>query len=251
MSPTKPNGNEITTTASTDPRDALLMQIHEQFAVNHTSTFGSLITLFAAMVVVLGAYGYYTIDLIKEKTDKTCASNVLIFVTSGCVVVFTIIAIISIYQGYKYRIEQLVIDNIRKHYDTKNEIFGKDEFDNGNIVPWTAQGKGLRTYLPGFYNLFSFISAVLIIVITVVTLFLTSNINPWYTFKDYAYCLIVTLILSLTFIICTWFHFFTKYDDKNEKKRKQKIRKKIKILIIRLHRKRLIIILSKKIKFKI
>ena len=49
--------------------DQLLMHIHEQFAVNHTSTFGSLITLFAAIIVVLGSFGYYTIELIKIPCD--------------------------------------------------------------------------------------------------------------------------------------------------------------------------------------
>lgn len=197
--PNKLTDTQENITCSTDHCDTLLMHIHEQFAVNNTSTFGSLITLFVAMVASLGAYGYYTIELIK--ISSVSSRHVLIFVTTSCVVVLSIIAYISLYQGYRYRKEQKIIDKIRKHYDVKNEIFGKDK-----LIPWTAKDKTLCDFMPGFYCVFAFISLILIIIITVVTSCLTYSGTTWW--------LIGTTILSIFFIFYKWIKMFLNFRQK-------------------------------------
>lgn len=182
----------------------LIKQIHEQFAVNNHSTFASLITLFIALIVVLG---WYCNLVLQTFNHCEITSAALVFATLCCDITMVIIIIINLYQGLKFRKEQSIIDKIRNKFDKKGEFFGI----NG-CVNWKLKKKSLISFLPGLYGVFFYLSSILILLINTCTWYVITNIIPFDSCNSLINnigILCFSLILTLIIIISFWMVVFS------------------------------------------
>ena len=103
----------------------MLMQLHEQYAINNNANLGSMVTLLAALIAIIGGYGYVFLHL-----DIANTSNVqflclhpdfsfvsLILIATATMVVLVILKYICMYQGFAQRKEQFIIYAIRYKYE--------------------------------------------------------------------------------------------------------------------------------------
>lgn len=205
-------------TGLTGERDKLLMHIHEQFAVNNNSNLNTLITLFIALLAVLGSYGY-TVIKIFDNGSVSCAS--LTFVSIVSFAVLTIIAFINIFQGYKFRSEQIIIDNIRFFYKL-DEV----TYDGKKVIPWEGKGKNLFDYCPGLYGLFLRIIVIIMWLLCAVSVYAFCNYK--FLEDDCATKLGNVLFTTGAFIVCLllvisyWrYCYYKKYKDKEKENDKE------------------------------
>jgi hypothetical protein len=125
-----------------DPKTKLEMQLHEQYAINSNAILGTMLTLFVALLAVIGAYGYvflHTGNLMCIKSDTEFSFAGLIYTAIAAILVLSIIAWFSIIVGYRQRKEQFVTDAIRKqHYtiDEYNKIYpkGYEPTNKGGVI---------------------------------------------------------------------------------------------------------------------
>lgn len=201
--------------------EQLLLQIHEQFASNNNSLLSSIITLFVALIAVLGAYGYVILDYLKiaavdSKLESTVAVNnklepvysnwlSLVFITLSVLVVLLIMFLICCYQGYHMRKEQYTVDKIRQ-YMKLEQCKCKD---NGLVVSWSSKGKNWWNYSLGLYG---FLAKIIICVQIIITV--TSCIIPnWIELKD-EFPILPVIIggpLSIAVSLGVWTYFYFKY----------------------------------------
>lgn len=185
------------------------LQLHEQYAQNNNAYFGSVVTLFATLLVVIGVYGYVYI-----KTDCYFSSDfgalvnpldeyyldVLLLSALVSLFVLKICHNICIYQGISQRCEQFVIDAIRRKYYGKDIVNGSKFVFHPGYHPYN---KRCSEIVQGLYNLFRhFIYwAVGIIIGSVIIKFLfiaiinSNNIIPVRTS-------ITGIIEGLIFLLC-------------------------------------------------
>lgn len=135
-------------------KEKMMMQLHEQYAVNNNANISSVIVLIVGMIAVFGAYGYVflhsTLEFSKDyifysyKEDLFYMDAVLL--AGGAVlVVLGIIYYICLVQGLKQRKEQVVIYNIRKKFHFKNG-------DNILLKSWTPYGKKGFEIIQGLFG---------------------------------------------------------------------------------------------------
>ena len=104
--------------------DDLLLQIHEQYAINNNANLHGVITLIAAVIVVMGVYGYVFVhstlnfedwgNLYVSKSDLY-SLDVLLLSCMTSVLIVLILICICVYQGVAQRKEQFIIHAIRFH----------------------------------------------------------------------------------------------------------------------------------------
>ena len=107
-----------------DPKTQIEMQLHEQYAINSNAILGSMLTLFVALLAVIGTYGYVFLRT-ESFQCVSCAEFTLAdlrYTATASIFVLAIIAWLSITAGYRQRKEQFITDAIRKQYYTKEEF---------------------------------------------------------------------------------------------------------------------------------
>lgn len=114
---------------NTQMQQELELQLHEQYASNSNATLGSMLTLFVAMLAVLGGYGYVFINSYVENgckfligEEKLYTAPALLVTTAAATSVLAAIAYICIESGYKGRMEQFITFAIRKKYYNDEEL---------------------------------------------------------------------------------------------------------------------------------
>lgn len=191
----------------------MLMHLHEQFAINHNENLGSLITLFVAMLGVLGAYGAILLDAGNFGGHFDYEERVII-TTIFADLVLTILIIINAYQGYHVRKDQFVIHRIRKFY-------GLDRLQNNDgssVVDYTPHKKNILTYITGLYGIFAGILFSVLVFLNVVSiislnnLFAEINATTWLAIALLIICCLC--IFTILFII---YYYWNKYKAKVNK----------------------------------
>lgn len=103
----------------------LELQLHEQYAQNNNSYFGSIVILMCTLLAVIGAYGYIYIRTVIYFTEDfglmtTCNDgftlDALILTSIASIFVLAVCYCICVYQGVAQRNEQFIIDAIRRKY---------------------------------------------------------------------------------------------------------------------------------------
>lgn len=104
----------------TTMKDSLLLHLHEQYAINNNANLGSMITLMAAVIAIIGGYGYVFLhlDMSVGKTQLLCTHPnfslvSLILAATVTTIVLAILKYICMYQGLAQRKEQFIIYAIR------------------------------------------------------------------------------------------------------------------------------------------
>lgn len=106
----------------------LELQLHEQYAQNNNSYFGSIVILMCTLFAVIGAYGYIYIRTEIFFTEDfglmtTCNDgftlDALILTSIASLFVLAVCYCICVYQGVAQRNEQFIIDAIRRKYYDK------------------------------------------------------------------------------------------------------------------------------------
>jgi hypothetical protein len=152
-------------------KDELLSQLHEQYAVNNNANLSSMVTLIVGVIDVIGYYGYvfvHTVDdfggcygMFIQGESFTMTTLILTYFSVVCVL--AILMRLCIYQGIAQRKEQVIIENIRKHYDTSNDF--------KNIFPesYTARDKDKSNVIQGLFGEFVKTFRMIIIGLTIIT----------------------------------------------------------------------------------
>lgn len=194
---------------SLEAREQMIMDLHEQFAINHNSTLQSLTTFFIALLAVIGTYGLKAYDIL---ISCSCSRRyALIFLSIACSVVLVIICYICIFQGYKFRAEQAVIDRIRSYFDDEKEIFGKQ-----GIVPWSASGKTFCNFIPGLYGVFLRITCIVIFLLNVSSICILTYPDCWTT--PLIWYLVGSIIFSWLIVFIFKVRYYEKYMNKMDAK---------------------------------
>lgn len=181
----------------------LLMHIHEQYAVNQNSSLNSLITLFATLLIVVGAFGCVYVEYLDDWS--VWESLNLTVTTIACNMVIAIMILyINLYQGFHLRKEQFTVYKIRRYFQLyKCKIEG-----NVEVIDWTPYDKNLFDFCQGPYDVFT---KILLIVAVIISL---SAIVPLCAFGSYwEYVSLVLLSFTICLIILGWTlkYYFSKY----------------------------------------
>ncbi len=105
-------------------------QLHEQYAINNNSNMTSVATLFTALVLVFGGYGYLFINSSVHfatdfshlycKCTETYSLDAFLFSAMATIIVTNIMKHICLYQGFQQRFEQFITFAIRYNYYTQD-----------------------------------------------------------------------------------------------------------------------------------
>jgi len=128
--------NSSTGTNGRSIKDEMLLQLHNQYAINNNANLSSAVALIAAMIAVVGFYAYVfahaTLGFSDTFGELYCVRensyylDALVLMTIATVAVLCIQQAICIYQGCAQRNEQFIVFAIRKKYG----MYGK-----GTIFP--------------------------------------------------------------------------------------------------------------------
>lgn len=156
-------------------QEQMLLQLHEQYAVNNNAKLSSAVTLIVGLLAVIGAYGYVFLH-INEVSYKPCIKpefNLLdlVITAMAAIIVLAIMKHICMYQGFAQRRDQFIIYAIRYNNGLKIEKNDKDRIFPDNYHPFNKEGIEIYQGLFGeFIKIFTLIQ----IIIFVSTIFLCS-----------------------------------------------------------------------------
>ena len=193
----------ILETSEENNKFELLKQLHGQFAENDNNKVTSVISFIAAIFAVFVGYGFclYNYCFYGEKDNLLTP---LLFSIIASVAVLTLLAVLCLYFGYSTRRDNCFIYKIRVMYNVKTPY--KDPFD-----------KKFWNFLPDYYNIMFCSCVIIIIGISVLSIFVIDN------FK-----LVVALVLGIAlYFVYRFFNFYygkfndfkKDYEEKIEKKK--------------------------------
>lgn len=194
-------------------KEQMLLQLHQQYAVNNNAKLSSAVTLIAALIAVIGAYGYVFLH-INEGSFVPCLKpefNLLgvVLTATAAIIVLAIMKHICMYQGFAQRRDQFIIYAIRCKYYLKIKPDDGNRIFPDNYHPFGK--KGIKMYQGMFGEFIKIFTAIqLVIIISTYILCCNCKINN----LDKNISLFVVLLL--VFIICWRFSIYQQ--DKNIKK---------------------------------
>ena len=155
-----------------DVQQKMLLQLHEQYAVNNNSSLSSVVSLIVGMFAAIGFYGYafvFSTNEFETSVCDTCSDSCSFSLTQLSIIaiisllILAIIIHICIYQGSAQRLEQFIIHQIRMKYGIVSQ--------NGmsKILPYSYKPSGKRglKIVQGLYGEIVKISAALELLIIV------------------------------------------------------------------------------------
>lgn len=182
LSPTSNDGNSKMSNqiknnvimSKEEMKQQMELQLHEQYAQNNNSYFGSIVVLISALLAALGAYGYVfinTSDKLAENWNEYFDNNTGLYsldvlLLAGLIATFVLALCfhICIYQGTAQRKEQFIIDFIRR------KEYGVEKFDK-DFEPfpkdYSPYGKKWNTFVQGLY--WEFVKYIVIAEIILIT----------------------------------------------------------------------------------
>jgi hypothetical protein len=153
----------------------LLKQLHEQYAINNNANLSSIVTLVAAMIVVVGYFFYvYVHSTLKFSgdcnllyTNGKYSLDALLIIFVGTIFVIEALSCLCVYQGIAQRKEQFIT------YAIRVKTFGENFLNESDIFPkgYHPFGKNVKEAIQGLYGelytLFSFTKRFLIILVII------------------------------------------------------------------------------------
>ena len=106
-----------------DTSDNLLLQLHEQYAINNNSSMGAIVSLLVSMIAAIGAYGYVWTHCGFDSKEFVLTD--LTFAAIGASFILLVMSYICMYQGTSQRLEQFITYKIRIKYQTDSGVFPK------------------------------------------------------------------------------------------------------------------------------
>ena len=202
-------------------KDELLSQLHEQYAVNNNANLSSMVTLIVGVIAVIGYYGYvfvHTVDyfggcygMFIQGESFTMTTLILTYFSVVCVL--AILMRLCIYQGIAQRKEQVIIEVIRKHYDTENEL--------EKILPpsYTAKDKDKNNVIQGLFGEFVNTFKMIIIGLTIVTVIRVAlALFPLYCICCQSIMWAVLAFVATYFVYCNCMDYWNKHYEKYKKR---------------------------------
>lgn len=179
----------------------MLLQLHEQYAVNNNAKLESAVTLIVGLLAVIGAYGYVFLN-INEVSYKPCIKpefNLLdlVITAMAAIIVLAIMKHICMYQGFAQRRDQFIIYAIRFNYGLKIKEKYKNRIFPDNYHPYNKEG--IEIY-QGLFGEFIKIFTVIQIIVFVSTFILCSV-----CIEDILPTLIRLFALLGVALVCRWY----------------------------------------------
>ena len=159
------------------------LQLHEQYAQNNNSYFGSIVILLCTLFAVFYAFGYVYLHSVFVSSmnyetlvinDKEYTFEALLLTSFATLIVIAICYCVCAYQGIAQRKEQFIIDAIRSKY------YGENHNEAYKLFPqkYNPRDKKEHEIFQGHYGLYMKIMywvAGFIIVMTVLRPFVSSS----------------------------------------------------------------------------
>ena len=156
-------------------------QLHEQYAINNNNNISSVVTLFAALVVVFGGYGYLFIhSSVRFASDfsnlycnctKTYSLDAFLFCAMATLIVVAIMKYICLYQGANQRFEQFITYSLRCKYYQKLPINLVPKIYPSHYTPFKDLKDDKLAFVQGLfgelYKILSFIDFLIYFSITI------------------------------------------------------------------------------------
>lgn len=198
----------------------MLLQLHEQYAINNNANLGSMVTLMAAVIAIIGGYGYVFLHLDMYIGDEQLLCMhpefslvSLILTATATTIVLAILKYICMYQGFAQRKEQFIIYAIRYKY---NLGIGKSTTSE-RIFPNTYYPfykEGIKIYQGLFGEFIKIFTAIQFLIILSVIISISLNIVHNCGNGVDHHLLIATIIFFVTLVLCI---IFSKNKQKNDK----------------------------------
>jgi len=196
--------------------DELENQLHKQLAENDNNRISTFITFIVGIIALFGFYGYV---YVYTNSLKHTEFNIEVFLLMSIVTIgiLCFLSILTLYLGYSFRRDQLIVHLIRKNR-YKNDIERGKLFDE----IYSPLEKKCFDFLPDFYNLFYWlflISEIFLVIITIIKVFYIMLAESLFcNCKNIIYLLIFVIFLII-FISLT-FKSRKKYSKKYKEKEK-------------------------------
>lgn len=189
--------------AQSDAQKEMLMHLHEQFAINHNENLGALITLFIAMLGVLGAYGAVLLDTDSFNASRISYECRILIVTLFADLILTILIYINAYQGYHVRKDQFITYRIRDYYNLEQ----LENADNKCVVNYSPFNKKGLDIFTGLYGKFIEILIAVYLFINGVSIF-----RVWWRTSDNNFKIFLSIVLIFSLIcLCTFSYIINHY----------------------------------------
>lgn len=181
----------------------ILLQLHEQYAINNNSSMGAIISLLVSMFAAIGAYGYIWVNC---KIDNSSQFNIadLSFSAIGASFILLIMTYICMYQGTSQRLEQFIAQKIREQSEIAN-FFPK------TYNPYCKKGIDV---VQGLYGEFVKIFLFVLLFIQVSFLIKLCEFHEYHCFS-----LIGVFVVFLVYLILTTLFLFQnvqRYQKRNQ-----------------------------------
>jgi len=189
-----------------DVQQKMLLQLHEQYAVNNNSSLSSVVSLIVGMFAAIGFYGYafvFSTNEFETSVCDTCSDSCSFSLTQLSIIaiisllILAIIIHICIYQGSAQRLEQFIIHQIRMKYGIVCQ--------NGmsKILPYSYKPSGKRglKIVQGLYGEIVKISAALelLIIVSLLVKYIL-NIVQFYSCQVSIEGVVVLIVVLLWFV---------------------------------------------------
>lgn len=213
------NGEETSSKISgsdLDKRDKILLQLHEQYAINNNSNLSSVVSLVVGLLVAFTGYGYvflHTENRFFEGNQfmtMVCDSvgyEMLIVTTVVALAVVLLIFHICLHQGNAQRLEQFIIYAIRDEFGFHADNYPLPK----EYHPYNKKGFPSMEYVQGLFGELtkvSMLAAVMLILLTAMKLFICSL----------ACCVILGFLLFVFIIIFVYDqnHYYNRYKKRQD-----------------------------------
>lgn len=206
-------------------QETMLLQLHEQYAVNNNAKLESAVTLIVGLLAVIGAYGFVFLHvdefLVNLSFSHEFTLNGLLLTATATTIVLAIMSHICMYQGFAQRKGQFIIYAIRRHYKL-GIIYNDKRIFPDSYHPFN------KKFLEIYQGLFGeFIKIILVIQFII----FTTKIIIWCIYGDkidnrFARLYFVVFVCCLIFHICIYYLHRRKYKDLCENYKEYKVKDK-------------------------
>ncbi len=198
----------------------LLLQLHEQYAVNNNSRLACIITLLVGLFSVISLYGKVFVEstLVFEEGLEGYSLSDLLWMYLFSFLSISIMMIICIYQGSSQRCEQFITYAIRNKYhltiDQTPRIFPN------NYMPFNKNG---LSFVQGLYGEFVKLFIITICLLTLSLIYkLIMNLFEYsgngFCVKGIILCVVVLVLVLIIgiYVIYMWRKQKSKYKKREE-----------------------------------
>ena len=144
--------------------DDLLLTLHEQFSINQNDTINRFTTIFVALFILFGIYGY-AFGITTKQVEHNCLKisvNAFSYLTILVQIVLSFLISLLIYIGYQHRRDQFLNNKIRKRFlpNDFSEIFKGYQGGNKSFLSFIPDSINIKIFLLVVFNIISLITLI-------------------------------------------------------------------------------------------